>query len=311
MASVIAARRDGPVPDEFSQDDFHGVAWGVDLLQMTTVAFGSADPVRNYEGTAVAEVGSDVDQITRWVTEAASVDFVNMSFGVTGLVENYLGKDFGPDYAQAVETLAQPGGRVFVFAAGNSNEHRCEAPEPGCVEGRMRATSPDVSAGLPVLEASLRGHVVAVVATDADGRIAAFSNRCGIAAKWCIAAPGDLVPTATSVPHLDDASRRLRGYEWGGKRNLLRRAACDRRAGGAEALVPEPDGERRAARASLRDGAGNAGRGSVGRLVPGRISISTATGAPASSRPRSAAASWTWAPRPRRSARLPLRWAAE
>ena len=214
VASVIAARRDGPVPDEFSRQDFHGVAWGVDLLQMTTVAFGSADPVRNYEGTAVAEVGSDMDQIARWVTEAASVDFVNMSFGVTGLVENYLGKDFGPDYAAAVETLAQPGGRVFVFAAGNTNGHRCEAPEPSCVEGRMRATSPDVSAGLPVLEASLRRHVVAVVATDRDGRITEFSNRCGIAAKWCIAAPGELVPTATSEPDPDDVSRRLRGYEW-------------------------------------------------------------------------------------------------
>ena len=215
VASVIAARRDGPVPDGFSQDDFHGVAWGVDLLQMTAVAFGSADPDQNFEGTAVAEVGADVDQIARWVTEAASVDFVNMSFGVTGLVENYLDKDFGPDYAAAVETLAQPGGRVFVFAAGNTNGHRCETPEPGCVEGRMRATSPDLSAGLPVLEASLRGHVVAVVATGPDGRIAEFSNRCGIAAKWCIAAPGDLVPTATSVPHPDDASRRVRGYEPG------------------------------------------------------------------------------------------------
>ena len=214
VASVIAARRGGPVPDEYLQHDFHGVAWGVDLLQMTTVAFGSADPHQNYEGTAVAEVGSDVEQIARWVAEAASVDFVNMSFGVTGLVENYLGKDFGPDYAAAVETLARPDGRVFVFAAGNTNGHRCEAPEPGCVNGRMRATSPDLSAGLPVLEASLRGHVVGVVATDRDGRIAEFSNRCGIAAKWCIAAPGELVPTARSEPDPDNASRRVRGYEW-------------------------------------------------------------------------------------------------
>ena len=214
VASIIAARRDGPVPDEFSPDDFHGVAWGVDLLQMTAVDFGSADPDRNYEGTAVAEVGADVEQLAGWVAEASSVDFLNMSFGITGLVENYLGEDFGPDYAAAVETLARPGGRVFVFAAGNTNGHRCEAPEPGCVEDRMRATSPDLSAGLPVLEASLRGHVVAVVATDPDGRIAEFSNRCGIAAKWCIAAPGELVPTATSEPDPDDAGRRLRGYEW-------------------------------------------------------------------------------------------------
>ena len=213
VASVIAARRDGPVPDEFSLDDFHGVAWGIDFLQMTAVALGRADPDRNYEGTAAAEVGTEVDQLARWVTEAAPVDFVNMSFGIHGQVEHYLGKDLGAEYAQAVETLARGDGKVLVVAAGNSNEHRCEAPEPGCVDGRMRATSPDLFAGLPVLEASLRAHVVAVVATDSEGRIAFFSNRCGIAAKWCIAAPGDLVPTAISVPHPDDASRRVRGYE--------------------------------------------------------------------------------------------------
>ena len=213
VASIIAARRDGPVPDEFSHHDFHGVAWGIDFLQMTAVTLGRADPNRNYEGTAVAEVGGEVDQLARWAAEASSVDFVNMSFGIHGQVENYLGEDFGPDYEQAVEALAHSGGRVFVIAAGNSNEHKCEAPEPGCVDGRMRATSPDLFAGLPVLEASLRGHVVAVVATDREGRIAFFSNRCGIAAKWCIAAPGELVPTARSVAHPDDPSRRVRGYE--------------------------------------------------------------------------------------------------
>ena len=216
VASVIAARRDGPVPAEFSQDDFHGVAWGVDLLQMTAVTLDSADPNLNYEGIDAAELETDTRRLTEWVSEATSVDFVNMSLNVHGQVENYLGKEgFGPNYAEAVETLAQPGGRVFVFAAGNSNEHICEAPEPGCVEGRMRATSPDLFAGLPVLEASLRGHVVAVVATDRGGGIALFSNRCGIAAKWCIAAPGELVPVAVSVPDPDNPGRRVRFYDPG------------------------------------------------------------------------------------------------
>ena len=216
VASVIAARRDGPVPAEFSQDDFHGVAWGVDLLQMTAVTLDSADPNLNYEGIDAAELETDTRRLTEWVSEATSVDFVNMSLNVHGQVENYLGKEgFGPNYAEAVETLAQPDGRVFVFAAGNSNEHICEAPEPGCVEGRMRATSPDLFAGLPVLEASLRGHVVAVVATDRDGGIALFSNRCGIAAKWCIAAPGELVPVAVSVPDPDNPGRRVRFYDPG------------------------------------------------------------------------------------------------
>ena len=216
VASVIAARRDGPVPDEFSHDDFHGVAWGVDLLQMTAVELDSADPTLNYEGIDAAELETDARRLTGWVSEATSVDFVNMSFGVHGLVENYLGREgFGPDYAEAVRTLARAGGRVLVFAAGNDHEHRCEAPEPGCVGGRLRASSPNLFAGLPVLETSLRGHVVAVVATDREGRIAHFSHRCGIAAKWCIAAPGELVPVAVSVPDPDNPGRRVRFYDPG------------------------------------------------------------------------------------------------
>ena len=51
--------------------------------------------------------------------------------------------------------------------------------------------------------------------------------------------------------------------------DLPRRAPCDRRAGGAEALVPEPVDERGASGASLHDGAGDAGHGPGGRLVPG------------------------------------------
>ena len=216
VASIIAARRDGPVPAEFSQDDFHGVAWGVDLLQMTAVKLDSADPSLNYEGIDAAELETDAKRLTEWASEATSVDFVNMSFGVHGLVENYLDKEgFGPDYAQAVRTLEQAGGRVLVFAAGNDYEHPCESPEPGCVGGRLRASSPNLFAGLPVLETSLRGHVVAVVATDREGRIAHFSHRCGIAAKWCIAAPGELVPVAVSVPDPDNPGQRVRFYDPG------------------------------------------------------------------------------------------------
>ncbi|NGM86656.1 autotransporter domain-containing protein [Parapusillimonas sp. SGNA-6] len=36
----------------------------------------------------------------------------------------------------------------------------------------------------------LRGALIAVVATDPDGLIAYYSNRCGLAAPWCLAAPG-------------------------------------------------------------------------------------------------------------------------
>jgi subtilase-type serine protease len=38
--------------------------------------------------------------------------------------------------------------------------------------------------------AHLQGSIIAVVATNADNQIASYSNRCGVASQWCIAAPG-------------------------------------------------------------------------------------------------------------------------
>ena len=57
----------------------------------------------------------------------------------------------------------------------------------------------------------LRSHVVAVVATDVEGNIASFSNHCGIAAKWCIAAPGLGFPVASFEAVSEDEA--LWGYE--------------------------------------------------------------------------------------------------
>ena len=95
----------------------------------------------------------------------------------------------------------------------------------------------------------LRENTVAVVAVGEDGEIAAYSNRCGLAAAWCIVAPGDGVALAyfgpdegTGVPHL------------GGGRELVRGADGDRGAGGDEAPVPGPALEHGPAGAAAGDG---------------------------------------------------------
>lgn len=66
----------------------------------------------------------------------------------------------------------------------------CTLGTPNCDNGYIVASSPSVSAGLAVRISELRSHSIAVVALDQDGTIAGFSNRCGIAADICIAAPG-------------------------------------------------------------------------------------------------------------------------
>ena len=218
VASVIAAQRDGGgVPSNLLSFDFHGVAWGVDKLQIMSVALGSADPDAPYVGIDPQDVGATIHEIAQWVSALAESDFVNMSFGARGLVENYRGLSFGTQYRQAVQTMAQQsagaGGKtILVIAAGNVYGRKCVAPEPGCVSGKIVASSPTLPGGLPVLEASLRDNVVAVVATDSAGRIASFSNRCGIAAKWCIAAPGVRVKAAYYGPRPNDPNQVVRGY---------------------------------------------------------------------------------------------------
>ena len=229
VSSVIAARRDQdfpsyiPVTDlpRFRQLDFHGIAWGIDHLEVLAVPLGSGDPNQNYEGTVLGSIDDAVDWLAdRFSALTTSVDFVNMSFNVDGLVENYVGESFGPLYDPAITTLAQTGiatGKtILVIAASNDHGNKCESPEPNCVGGRIDATSPAIYPGLPVLETSLRSHVVAVVATDSRGRIASFSNRCGIAAKWCIAAPGRGVPVATFEEGTQPGTV-YRGYDtWNG-----------------------------------------------------------------------------------------------
>src|SRR5690606_21594395 len=69
---------------------------------------------------------------------------------------------------------------LFVFAAGN---------ESGTGNDAGTLTHADVEAALPAFIPELEDHWVAVVAVDANGDRADFSNICGNTADWCVAAP--------------------------------------------------------------------------------------------------------------------------
>lgn len=73
---------------------------------------------------------------------------------------------------------------LFVFAAGN---------ESGTGNDAGTLTHADVEAALPAFIPELEDHWVAVVAVDANGDRADFSNICGNTANWCIAAPGTTI----------------------------------------------------------------------------------------------------------------------
>ena len=78
--------------------------------------------------------------------------------------------------------LATNGNIISVWAAGND-----AYSNPGVINGSC------------IYNSVWRELCVVVVATGTDGKIASFSNRCGLAADYCIAAPGvDIVAASLS-----------------------------------------------------------------------------------------------------------------
>ena len=67
-------------------------------------------------------------------------------------------------------------GGVSVWAAGNS-----------------RSLNPDVESVLPKYLPELEKGWITVIGLGSDGHVAGFSSYCGVAADWCIAAPGEVV----------------------------------------------------------------------------------------------------------------------
>ena len=160
-----------------------------------------------------------------------TIDFVNLSVGPLGIIEQYSEQGLRDNFKDAIRTLAQPGvtdKTVFVWAAGNAHGESCAGSDftgnPDLCgnrnmagNGRVDARSVEVLAGLPARISELRGHLISVVAVapdsddDGDHEIASFSNRCGIAADWCIAAPGEDIRSAYFGPHRNGNSPGARG----------------------------------------------------------------------------------------------------
>jgi len=189
-----------------------GVAWGADIAMF---ALRAGTPGERYGPTATGALGSAdgrwkerFDTVLGWENAGRSLDFVNLSVGLHGIIEQFSEQDLRENLSDTIATLAQSGASdrtVFVWAAGNAHGKTCDANDfrdnPDlCVDGKVNAKSPEVLAGLPARITELEGLLLSVVATAEDGAIAPFSNRCGIAANWCLAAPGVEIRTAYHGP---------------------------------------------------------------------------------------------------------------
>ena len=189
VASVIGAQPTGRA------GGFHGVAWGADL-KMFAIRLGDPPPRdAPYAPISLENLQSNETTYANLFANILKqdVDVLNLSFGIEGIIENYSERDVRDGYGQTIAALAQTDTQdktILVWAAGNDHGRGCTPGSDNCVGGSLNARSAQLLSGLVARIDELRGHSIAVVSVDRNGDIAGHSNRCGIAADWCIAAPG-------------------------------------------------------------------------------------------------------------------------
>ena len=171
----------------------HGVAWGADIAMFTVS--GAAYPTKEASqplSRKELQAREDSDSELFESVLSKDIDILNVSFPrfhLPGSIEDYRRARLVKNYSKTIAALAQADGgekTILVWSAGDVDPSR----------GEKAGLHPQVLAGLPSKIKKLRGHSVAVVAVKEDGAIADFSNRCGRAAQWCIAAPGQNVQGA-------------------------------------------------------------------------------------------------------------------
>lgn len=161
--------------------EMHGVAYQSKIL-----------PFRFFDnsGDYAAMTNSTLtDAVSR--ARNAGVFLFNHSWSTQTSIAVEKQKDIAKEYGTFVQVLQNSvnAGGVHVWSAGN---------------GRFFDVS--MEAGMPHRYSDLAKGWVAVVAVDADGAIAeTYSNYCGVAAAWCIAAPGSDV---NSVSNSSDSAYR-------------------------------------------------------------------------------------------------------
>ncbi|MDE0488813.1 MAG: S8 family serine peptidase [Gammaproteobacteria bacterium] len=171
-------------------NSMHGVAYDSQLLAIG-IQLGSGTPIYRpvdlSNGASFRQIDEQGQGIYRRISGATRI--INHSFGYEGVVTGYTASEYRGAFGRTIDALLQAGTAdsekmILVWAAGNSFGKFDAQGNPA------DASSPNITAGTPHLFPALRGHFIAVVATQSDGTIASYSNRCGVAADYCMAAPG-------------------------------------------------------------------------------------------------------------------------
>ncbi len=170
VAGIIAANRDGV--------RMQGVAYEAKILPLAV--FGP-----NAVSAPASRVAAGFDYAT-----AQGVRVMNASFGAAQTPPFVL--DSGLLTEMNAVRRATEAGILVVFAAGNAGD-----PNPGFMASMPFVKPANDNQGLYVKPATpldfsaTQSRILAVVSVDSQNVISGFSNRCGVAAAWCLAAPGE------------------------------------------------------------------------------------------------------------------------
>jgi hypothetical protein len=153
VAGIIAAPK--------NDSGMHGIAFNATLLNLR---------ISNSSGTSSLYDSQLADGINRSLGAGAMI--LNNSWGFSNTPITSYTLVNGSESIAAYQNFVARGG-VVVFAAGNDGQSQVS-----------------LMAGLPYRFSGLSAGWLAVMAVDAAGNRASYSNACGVAKAWCLAAPG-------------------------------------------------------------------------------------------------------------------------
>ena len=170
VAGIIAAAKDGV--------GMHGVAPNAKILSLRIA--NAAGGIDASDATIAAATNTAVANGAAIANNSWATKFLQAGRVIDALPLASRSFYLSTRPAQAAAWLnAADAGMIHVWATGND-----------------ALPNPSIQAGAPLYFPELLGTWVAVASTDPGGGISSFSNRCGLAAAWCLAAPGrDIVST--------------------------------------------------------------------------------------------------------------------
>lgn len=189
VSGIIAANK--------NEIGMHGVAYEAQILPVRIIGIPHTD---TENADAFSRVFNQGVRITNhsWALYGDGSDQINLV--TVNQVNSMLPQSLG------VIRSTVHSGAVQVFATANQG-----------------LTEVSIMAGLPHLFPDLEPGWLAVTSVDSNGLISSFANKCGLAADWCIAAPGNgiystynnggyvqLSGTSMAAPHVSGAIAGLK-----------------------------------------------------------------------------------------------------